>query len=249
MILLSTAERDTFRGRLSGMPTPVHLLVFTSGDGGRDAAARQLGRELRALSPNVHVEHHDVDANPLLAARYGIGQTPAFALLSGGVIIEDTRIRFYGLPEGPVRTALVDGLVALTDGDPAPAGATERRVQRLDRPVHLDVYVPSPAAADAQALVRLQRIVLLTPQLSLDVVLGDDCPAWARSVERAATMVIVVNDAIVLRAGWSEQRLLDALTATACGEPERLAPQPRDLALLAGQRVDRTAQERGKVHA
>jgi hypothetical protein len=84
MNLLSTVERDAFRGRLSRMPSPVHLLVFTRRDGSHDAAARQLGRELRTLSPNVHLELHDVDANPQLAARYGIGRTPAFALLTGG---------------------------------------------------------------------------------------------------------------------------------------------------------------------
>jgi hypothetical protein len=136
MNLLSTVERDAFRGRLSRMPSPVHLLVFTRRDGSHDAAARQLGRELRTLSPNVHLELHDVDANPQLAARYGIGRTPAFALLTGGVVIEDTRIRFYGLPEGAVRTALVDGMEALGGGDPASAAAAERRVRRLDRPVH-----------------------------------------------------------------------------------------------------------------
>jgi hypothetical protein len=114
---LLRAERDIFRDRLSRMRVPVHLLVFTRGEGSRAAAARQLGRELRTLSPDVHLELHDVDANPLLAARYGIGRTPAFALLTGGVIIEDTCIRFYGLPEGAVRADLVDSMVALGGGD------------------------------------------------------------------------------------------------------------------------------------
>ena len=66
---------------------------------------------------NVHLELHDVDANPQLAARYGIGPTPAIALLTGGVVIEDTHIRFQGLPEGTVLEALVNGMVAVSQGD------------------------------------------------------------------------------------------------------------------------------------
>jgi hypothetical protein len=249
MHLLSTVERDTFRVRLSRMRSPVHLLVFTRQDGRRDAAARQLGRELRALSPDVHLELHDVDANPQLAARYGIGRTPGFALLTGGVIIEDTHIRFSGLPEGAARTALVDGMVALSAGDPTPTDTAERRARRLDRPVHLDVFVPGPAAVDPQALVRLQRLALLSTQLSLDVVIEDGSPAWARRPDSAEPLVIVVNHTIVLRAGWSEQRLLDAVEAATSGEPERLTPPPPGPALLAGWRVGRAARERGEVHA
>jgi hypothetical protein len=249
MNLLSTVERDAFRGRLSRMPSPVHLLVFTRGDGSRDAAARQLGRELRALSADVHLELHDVDANPQMAALYGIDRTPAFALLTGGVAIADTRIRVYGLPEGAVRTALVDGIEAVGGGDPAPVTAADRRVQRLDRPVHLDIFVPCPVIVDPQVLVCLQRLTRLTRQLSLDIVIGDDVPARARPAVGAETMVIVANDTVVLREPRSGQRLLDAIVAATCDEPERLTPRPPDPAFLAGHRVGLPAQEGSLRHA
>lgn len=128
MDLLSREERRAFHARLAQMPNPVHLLIFTRRESGRGAAARQLGLELRSLSRNVHLELHDVDANPQLAARYGIGQTPAIALLTGGVVIEDTHIRFHGLPEGTVLEALVDGMVAVSQGDHVVTEAAGRRL-------------------------------------------------------------------------------------------------------------------------
>jgi hypothetical protein len=218
---LSRAQRRSFQARLVPMPNPVHLLVFTRRDGRREIAARQLGRELRALSRDVHLELHDVDANPLLAARYGIDATPAFALLTGGVIIEDARIRFYGLPEGPVLEGLVDGIVAVGQGTAAVATADDRRVRRLARPLHLDLYAPRPAAVDRRALLRLQRLALVGAQLSLDIVSGEDAPAWARHADGAGTALIVVNDTSVVRGGGGAE-LLDALEAATWGEPERL---------------------------
>ena len=99
--------------RLSNMPDPVHLLVFTRGDTPPEAGARRLGEELQAMSRNVRLELYDIDEKPLLAARYGIQQTPAFALLLGGVTIEDARIRFYGLPAGSLRRALITAIVTV----------------------------------------------------------------------------------------------------------------------------------------
>lgn len=232
MNLLSGTERDSLRMRLIRMPNPVHLLVFTRAQGRRGIAARQLGRELQALSRTVHLELHDVDANPLLAAYYGVRQTPAIALFTGGVIIADTRIRFYGLPEGPVLEALVDGIVAVSQGSSIGTLAPDRRTRSLDRPVHLDVYVPCPAATDSQVLLRLQRLALLSAQLSFDVMSGEDAPGWARHADGADTVLIVVNDAIVLRG--SEERLLDDLEAATWGEPERLDLESRSRAFPVG---------------
>lgn len=133
MDLLTREERGGIHARFAQMPNPVHLLVFTRRGSRRGAMARQLGLELRSLSCNVHLELHDVDANPQLAARYGIGPTPEIALLTGGVVIEDTHIRFHGLPEGTVLEALVDGMVAVSQGDSVLAEAAGRRVvQRAD---------------------------------------------------------------------------------------------------------------------
>jgi hypothetical protein len=132
MDLLSREERRSIHARFAQMPNPVHLLIFTRRESGRGAAARQLGLELRSLSRNVHLELHDVDANPQLAARYGIGLTPAIALLTGGVVIEDTHIRFQGLPEGTVQGALVDAMVAVGHGDSVVTAAAGRLVPQLD---------------------------------------------------------------------------------------------------------------------
>ncbi|MGI8915176.1 MAG: hypothetical protein ACR2JY_15550 [Chloroflexota bacterium] len=236
MDLLTRDERRSFYARLTQMPNPVHLLIFTRRADSRGSAARQLGLELRSLSRNVHLELPDVDANPLLAARYGIGETPAMALLTGGVVIADTHIRFSGLPEGPVLTALVDGIVAVSHSPARVPMAADWRRLPLDRPVHLDIYVPRPAAADSQALLWLQRLVLRSTQLSLDVMIGVDSPEWARRSESAGTTLIVVNDTIVLRDSGSEEQLLDALEATTWGEPERLDREAPDRAVLVGVR-------------
>jgi alkyl hydroperoxide reductase subunit AhpF len=232
---LAREQRRSIHAQLVRTDDPVHLLIFTRDTDQRGSAARHLGLELQALSRNVHLELHDVDANPLLAARYGVAQTPAFALFTGGVAIADRHIRFYGLPEGPVLEALVAGIVATSRGAAA-VTAADRRVQWLDRPVHLDVYVPCPAAADSRALLRLQRLTLLAAQLSLDIVIGDDCPAWTRRSGRTHTMPVVVNGAIVAPEGWSLQQLVDALVAATYGEPERLDLESQGRVLVAGMR-------------
>jgi hypothetical protein len=149
---LSREERRSFHARLEQMPNPVHLLVFTRRESGRGAAARHLGLALRSLSRNVHLELHDVDANPQLAARYEIGPTPEIALLTGGVVIEDTQIRFPGLPEGRALEALVDAMVAVGHGDAVVTAAAGRRAaQRADAPAATSWGAPAPPAMPVPA--------------------------------------------------------------------------------------------------
>jgi hypothetical protein len=222
---LGREDRQRFRARLARMRNPMHLLIFTRQGCAEGAAARQLGLDLGALSQNVHLELHDIDANPLLAARYGVAQTPAFALFTGGVAIEDTRIRFLGLPEGPVLAALVDGLVATSQAAALPAVAAVRRGPWLDRPLHLQVYVPCTAAADRQGLLRLERLALLSAPVSLDVMICAAIPLWARRAENTGGIELVVNGAIVLRDGENARQLLDDLEAATRGKPERQQPE------------------------
>jgi hypothetical protein len=111
-------------------------------------------------------------------------------------------------------------MVAVSQGSSVGIPAADRGTRPLDRPVHLDVYVPCPAAADSRALLRLQRLALLNRQISLGVMCGVEAPEWARHAG-GVDMTIVLNDTIVLRGGGGEG-VLGAMETATWGEPERL---------------------------
>ena len=228
--------------RLSSMPDPVHLLVFTRGDAPVEAGARRLGLELQALSRNVRLEFYDVDAKPLLAARYGIKRTPAFALLLGGVTIEDARIRCYGLPAGSLRQAFVAVITAVGRSRACLAPIQRLPPRHTARPVHLQVLVPSGSTVDLDTLLRIHRLVSSNPRLDADIVCLEQFPDLAARYEAGTTMMVVIDDTITSGNGATLHQFLDAIAAATAGEPDDREVERMALRAVAGGSVHGSLQ-------
>lgn len=98
---------------------------------------RQILAEVAALSPKVKLALHSTLAEPDAAKARGIAHTPATAFIG----VQDSRVRFYGMPAGYEFATLIEVIIAVSRGTAALAEQTREALQQLPGDVHLQVFV------------------------------------------------------------------------------------------------------------
>jgi alkyl hydroperoxide reductase subunit AhpF len=146
MPLLDDRIRKQVQGALAGITEPIKLVVFTQGEGGALECAfcgetRELAEEVAKLSDKVDLEVRDFQADAELAKTYGVDKIPAVVMLSGGPVPKHHGIRFYGIPSGYEFSSFVEGLRMVGSGQASLSNATRDALQKLTRPVHIQVFV------------------------------------------------------------------------------------------------------------
>jgi len=121
---------------------PVRLLVFSQGEGGALECqmcqdTRQLIEEVAALSDKVSVEVYDFVSDATIAKQYGVDKIPAVVIAGE----KDYGIRFYGIPSGYEFSSLIEGILSIGRREPKLNKKTVQEIQRLNRPVHIQVFV------------------------------------------------------------------------------------------------------------
>jgi len=98
---------------------------------------RILLREVADLSDRIHLEIHDIAADPEGASQYGVDKVPATILTKGS----NRRVRFFGFPSGNQFSALVEAIGDVARSGVPMSGATKDALQVIPNPVHIQVFV------------------------------------------------------------------------------------------------------------
>jgi glutaredoxin-like protein len=146
MSLISPDVAKQIKQALSGMQAPVKFLVFSQGEGGAIectycSETRQLVEELAALDDRISFEVRDFLKDAELAEAYHIDKIPAIALIRNESEPVDYGIRFYGIPAGYEFSSLMEDILMVSRGQHGLSEKTMQELARLDRPVHIQVYV------------------------------------------------------------------------------------------------------------
>jgi glutaredoxin-like protein len=146
MSLLNDSIQKQVREMFAKIEAPVKLLMFTQGEGGAlecdmCADTRQLVTEIAELSEKLRVEVHDFVADSALAQEYKIDKIPAVAILPDDPQPKDYGVRLYGIPAGYEFSTLIEDILMVGRRDAGLSPQTQAELKRLDRPVHIQVYV------------------------------------------------------------------------------------------------------------
>jgi glutaredoxin-like protein len=146
MPLLNENIQTQVRQMLEKMESPVKLVMFTQGEGGAlecdlCADTRQLITEIAALSPKLTVEVNDFVADAALAEGYKIDKIPAIAVLPDGPEAKDYGVRLFGIPAGYEFGSLIEDILLVSRRKADLSPQTMQQLARLDKPVHIQVYV------------------------------------------------------------------------------------------------------------
>ncbi len=169
MALLDDTIKPQIQEILGKLEGPVKLVVFTQGEGvkGTDGAdgktpsvampgegkaggglecemcseTRQLAEEVAGLSDQVSIQVLDFVKDEKEAKKYEIDKIPAITVLKGGDQPVDYGIRLYGIPSGYEFSSLLEDILMAGRGKAEISEKTQKELQKLDKPVHIQVYV------------------------------------------------------------------------------------------------------------
>ena len=137
MGLLRDSDMEEVRERLKEMVNPVKLVHFTQElnlEYGREA--RQLLEELSQISDKLSLETYNYLIDKEKVAEYAVDKVPATVIRNG----KDYGIRFFGLPAGYEFAALLDAIMAVSEGDSGLQPESRQKLAQLTQPVHLQVF-------------------------------------------------------------------------------------------------------------
>ena len=141
MPLLDNKIRAQVQKALEGMAGPVKLVMFTQSSQALEcetcAETCALVEEIAELSPRLSVEVHDFVADTDAVQTYQVDKIPAIAIVGA----KDYGIRYYGIPSGYEFSSLMDDILTVSKGESGLAAATKAAVAKINRPVHIQVYV------------------------------------------------------------------------------------------------------------
>ncbi len=141
MPLLDDKIKTELQKAFAAVTNPVKLVMFTQEQDALTcqfcAETRQLIEELATLSDKLTAEVHDFVAEAEVAKQYKVDKIPAVAIVGA----KDYGVRLYGVPSGYEFSALVQGILNVSKGESGLSEASKTQLAKLDRPVHIQVFV------------------------------------------------------------------------------------------------------------
>lgn len=216
MALLNPQVRDQVRNLLHEMEHPVKLLLFTQGEGGAIecdfcAETRQLAEEITALSDKLTLEIHDFVRDKALADALKVDKIPALILQSDGQQPQDHGIRFFGIPSGYEFGTLIEDILMVSRRKPELSLATMQQLTRLDRPVHIQVFVTPTCPYCPRAVLLAHKLALASPWITADMVEASEFPHLANRYHVYGVPRTVINEVIHIEGAVPEETLMAKL--------------------------------------
>jgi glutaredoxin-like protein len=137
-MMLSDSDREAVKKRLEELQSPVRLVNFTQElECQFCRETRALLDEVAALSDDVELEVYNFETDAEKRDEYGIDKIPATVIMAG----EDRGIRYYGIPSGYEFASLLETMLLVSKPEPSLAADTRKRLQDVQKPLHLEVFV------------------------------------------------------------------------------------------------------------
>lgn len=149
---------------------------------------RQMMEELAALSGKIKLRVYEFAQEAEAAARWGVDRIPATVLHTAN----GRHVKHFGMPSGHEFVAFIEGIVDLSRGNVFLSKEATKRLGRLKKDVHVQVFV-TPACPYCPHMVRIvQQMAIQTAHVKAEVVEVGEFPQLAErfNVRSVPTTVI-----------------------------------------------------------
>ncbi|MBI4297928.1 MAG: thioredoxin family protein [Chloroflexi bacterium] len=169
---------------------------------------QELLEDLAGLSPKLHLEVMDFVVDAGKAQKEGVDKIPAILMGKG------RRLRFFGLPSGYEFAATIETMVDVSRGSTSLSQATKEGLKKIDKPVHLQVFVTPTCPYCPQAARLAHQMALESPLITADVVEITEFPHLAQRYRVQGVPKVVINDKVEFVGAQPEAQFLSyVLTA------------------------------------
>ena len=166
---------------------------------------QQLLEEFAELSPRLKLEIVDFYAEPERAREDGITKIPAVVLgtESGG------RARFYGLPLGYELPVFIDSIKAVARGSTRLAVNTRKQLRRVNRPVHLQVFVTPGSEISSGMALLAHAMSVESKHITADVIEAEEFPELARRYGVRQVPLTIISEFATVQGMVGQDELLE----------------------------------------
>lgn len=218
MSLLNDTIQRQIREAFEALTEPVKIVMFTQGENVPEcdycADTRQLLEEVSALSGKITLEVHDFVREAQLAEQYHIDKIPAVAILSGGTsdrAPKDYGIRLYGVPAGYEFSTLIEDILMVSQRKSALNGKTLDELQKLTRPVNIQVFVTPTCPHCPRAVVLAHQLAMASEHITASMVEANEFPHLSNKYQVYGVPRTVIEDVIHVEGAVPEAMLVTEL--------------------------------------
>jgi glutaredoxin-like protein len=179
MGLINSSDAATVHARLTALPAPVTITVYTSASGcGYCEETGGLAHDVAALSDGrVNLALIDVSADPAAAEGRGIDKTPALTVSDAEG--RDRGIRFFGIPAGFEFVSLLETIEMVSRGDSGLSLVSRERLRSVAEPLPLQVFVTPACPYCPSAVLLAFRMAMEWPKITACMVEAAEFPDLA----------------------------------------------------------------------
>jgi glutaredoxin-like protein len=200
------------RNLLAGLTSPVTLQMFTQElDCQYCRETRQIIEEVAALSDKVTVQVSNFALDKAPADALGVDKIPAIVVLGEGG--KDYGIRFFGIPSGYEFTSLLEAIILVGTGALALTAETQAFLNRLEEPLHLQVFVTPTCPYCPQAVVLAHHLAYASDKVTADMIEVSEFPYLGQRYEVMGVPRTVINEIEHIEGAAPEMMLLEKLKA------------------------------------
>ena len=216
MSILPVEIQKQVKEAIQALEGPVKLVMFTQGEGGAIECdmckdTRQLVEEVASLSDKIEIQVYDLVKDAKMAAKYNIVKIPAVAVVSGGDQPRDHGIRLYGIPSGYEFSSLIEDILLVSHGQTGLSQQTLRELEKLETPVHIQVFVTPTCPYCPQAVILAHKLALASDKITADMVEATEFPYLANRYQVYGVPRTVINDVVHVEGAMPESALVTEL--------------------------------------
>jgi glutaredoxin-like protein len=212
MALLKEEDRNHLVEQFKSLTSPVKIVVFTQKmECQYCKETRMIGEELAALSDKISLEVYDFEDDQEIVESYGIDKIPATIIMTGGDQPRDYGIRYYGIPSGYEFSSLIEDIVMISSGESGLSAATKDVLAKLEKPVHLQVFVTPTCPYCPQAVLLAHKLAFESDKVKADMVEAIEFPHLSMKYQVQGVPRTVINESVHQEGAAPEAMLLAKL--------------------------------------
>ncbi len=170
---------------------------------------RQLLTELSEVSDKINLEVKDFVNDKEYVEKYGADKIPATILLDKDM--NDYGIRFFGIPSGYEFSSLIESIKLLGTGNTGFSEESIKKIQEIDKPVHLQVFVTPTCPHCPGAVVIAHRMAYINKNIVADMVEATEFPQLSQRYSVRGVPRTVVNENEFIEGAAPETMVLDKI--------------------------------------
>jgi len=194
------------------MKGEVTVLFFKGKDCDYCEETQEILMELSGLSAEMlKVEVRDINADVAAAKQFDIDKVPAIVLptMDGG-----RRVRYYGIPSGYEFRSLIDDISDISQRRTSLSEETMNELKKIDRPVHLQVFVTPTCPYCPSAVRTAHQLAMLNENIVADMIEATEFPELSEKYQVMAVPKVVINGKHSFEGALPENMFLENIQET-----------------------------------